>query len=86
MRGGLVTPWEEIDAVRCRRCQGLMCPIELRDWTGSRGQDASRALRCLLCGDIVDEIIVSNRSKSEGGCSDGRKGRPRHVDRVTMIQ
>ncbi len=84
-----VTPWEKTDAVRCQRCQGLMCPIELRDWTGSSGQEASRALRCILCGDIVDDIIVSNRIKSEDRCSDGRngrKGRPRHVDRVTMVQ
>lgn len=81
-----VTPGEKTDAMRCQRCQGFMCPIELRDWTGLSGQDVSRALRCLLCGDIVDEIIVSNRIKSEGGCPDGRKGRPRRVDRVTMLQ
>lgn len=77
---------EKTDAMRCHRCRGLMCPVELRDWISAKGQDSSSALRCIHCGEIVDALIVSNRIKSEGGCPDGRKGRPRHVDRVTMIR
>lgn len=47
----------------CQRCQGLMFPAELRDWESSPSQDCSDALRCLMCGEIVDPVIRSNRAK-----------------------
>lgn len=44
----------------CRRCEGLMCPAELRDWESSPSQDCPEAFRCITCGEIVDAVIISN--------------------------
>ena len=47
----------------CGRCRGLMYRIELRDWRGSRGQDGRDALQCIVCGDIIDPVIMRNRRR-----------------------
>jgi len=67
-------------SVRCGRCCGLLCRIQLRDWGGSRGQDGCDALQCIACGDIIDPVIVINRRRSSRaamGCRKTREGRPR---------
>ena len=51
----------------CSRCQGLMWPVELRDWAGGRGHDCSNAWRCVMCGEIVDPVIRSNRMRTKEG-------------------
>lgn len=66
----------------CGRCRGLMCRIELRDWGGSRGQDGSDALQCILCGDIIDPVIMRNRRRVMQPPRVGRKAEGRF--RVTM--
>ena len=50
----------------CHRCQGLMYPFELRDWVGGRGRDPWDAWQCIACGEIVDPVIVNNRSLIKG--------------------
>lgn len=50
--------------VRCGRCRGLMYRIQLRDWGGGRGQDGCDALQCVVCGDIIDQVIARNRQCS----------------------
>jgi len=45
------------------RCQGLKYPFELCDWLGGRGQDLLDAWQCIACGEIVDPVIVTNRSR-----------------------
>lgn len=48
--------------MNCRRCKGLMSFEELQDL-----QDGIRhvsALRCIVCGDIVDPVIMSNRKRA----------------------
>jgi len=47
----------------CRRCRGLMAQEELRDWSGGKGNDWSSAFRCISCGDIIDPVILHNRSR-----------------------
>ena len=47
--------------MRCHRCQGFMDPVDLLDWASGSGQDRSRAWRCVACGEIIDEAILSNR-------------------------
>lgn len=64
--------------MNCPRCQGLMCPAELRDWEGSSTQDCFHALRCILCGEIVDLLILSNRRRTIQREAIPRKGRARH--------
>ena len=46
----------------CRRCRGLMTHEELRDWGGGKGNDWSSAFRCISCGDIIDPVILHNRT------------------------
>ena len=47
--------------MNCSRCSGLMHAEELRDWHGGMGANWFRALRCLVCGEIVDPVILQNR-------------------------
>lgn len=47
----------------CQRCRGLMVEEELRDWGGGRGPDCSDSWRCLVCGEIFDSVIRTNRSE-----------------------
>jgi hypothetical protein len=51
-------------SLSCDRCQGLMCPVLLHDRDSGIGQDNCRALRCLVCGEIIDELILRNRLKA----------------------
>ncbi len=44
----------------CPRCHGLMVPITLVDEQASTSC-VSAGWRCLLCGEILDSVIVANR-------------------------
>jgi hypothetical protein len=48
--------------MNCQRCHGLMYATELKDWHGGVGQDHCPAFRCIACGEIVDPLILLNRS------------------------
>ena len=62
----------------CHRCQGLMCPCDLRDWAGGKGEGFWGALRCITCGEIVDQVILSNRTRARERKSGLHEKRPRH--------
>jgi hypothetical protein len=65
--GGVYTSGAQIGAVaasRCERCSGLLYWTELREWDGSRGQDSHGALQCILCGNVIDPVIVKNRQRT----------------------
>lgn len=67
-------------SVHCGRCRGLMYRIQLRDWGGGRGQDGCDALQCVVCGDIIDQVIARNRQCSGQATAvrqKTREGRPR---------
>lgn len=55
-----------MDQVTCRRCEGLMHPIDPFDpldvLRGST-RDQIRAWRCVACGDLIDSVIMQNRSR-----------------------
>jgi hypothetical protein len=68
----------------CRRCRGLMTHEELRDWGGGKGHDRSSAFRCIPCGDIIDPVILHNRT-SGAGPTTGRKKQARFDVRVISI-
>jgi hypothetical protein len=55
---------EETAAQHCERCSGLLYWTELREWDGSRGQGDHGALQCIICGNIIDPVIVKNRQRS----------------------
>ncbi len=45
----------------CPRCHGLMVTITLVDLKAS-ASCVSAGWRCLLCGEILDSVIVANRT------------------------
>lgn len=44
--------------MQCARCAGMRVPEII-----SEGGTRVMALRCVLCGDIVDRVIVHNRER-----------------------
>lgn len=69
----------------CHRCQGLMWPVELRDWGGGLGYDCSDAWRCLVCGDIVDPVIEANRRRTKESRLGRRRKQARHNVRTIPV-
>jgi RNase P subunit RPR2 len=48
----------------CSRCSGHMVPDMCIDLESDNGHSTCRVLRCIQCGDIVDEVILQNRAVS----------------------
>lgn len=46
--------------MECVRCQGLMVPDRFVDLAES-GENEFGGWRCLVCGNITDAVIVTNR-------------------------
>ncbi|HZR45738.1 MAG TPA: hypothetical protein VFA47_03460 [Candidatus Manganitrophaceae bacterium] len=46
--------------MRCRRCHGMMITDHIND---ERGRAAHPVFRCILCGEIIDPIILMNRKE-----------------------
>jgi hypothetical protein len=69
-----------MDRVTCRRCQGLMYPIDPLDPVdviqGGKSDDI-RAWRCLTCGELIDPTIMENRSPNRHHRARRRKTTPR---------
>ena len=45
----------------CPRCHGLMVSVPLQDEDGMTFLEPILAWRCLLCGNMLDDTIASNR-------------------------
>jgi hypothetical protein len=50
--------------MRCERCNGLMVGERICDMNGTGGDLCVDGYRCLLCGNLVDTVILDNRSRS----------------------
>ena len=50
----------------CERCNGLMVREQIDDLQGMNRDLCATGYRCLLCGDLVDRVILENRSRSTG--------------------
>ena len=50
--------------MECPRCHGLMHNQTYIDPQGESGIISITALRCLNCGEVVDPVILRNRSAS----------------------
>lgn len=48
--------------MNCTRCTGLMTRDDYFDLVGEAGQGWVVAWRCLICGDVIDSVILKNRS------------------------
>lgn len=70
--------------LRCDRCQGLMCPVFLHDRDSGIGQDNCRGLRCLVCGEIIDELILRNRLRAIVRNGGSTRSRARHSSILRM--
>lgn len=46
----------------CKRCSGHMAPEMCIDLKNDSGYSTCWVLRCVQCGDMVDETILRNRS------------------------
>ncbi len=53
-----------------------MLAEDLRDGGGGKGDDGLPAFRCVLCGELVDPVILTNRKRATTN-RDLRKGRTR---------
>lgn len=49
----------------CHRCGGLFIRESLFDLYDETGQMRRWALRCVQCGDVVDSLILKNRTLEE---------------------
>jgi hypothetical protein len=47
----------------CKRCQGLMVGERLMDLHSDSGRFVCAAWRCVVCGDVVDPVILNNRRR-----------------------
>jgi hypothetical protein len=48
--------------MNCTRCHGLMVPARLQEEAEARYGETSSGWRCLLCGEVVDYLIMANRN------------------------
>jgi DNA-directed RNA polymerase subunit RPC12/RpoP len=63
-----------IESYRCGRCGGLMKAESVFDL--AENETEFMAARCIQCGDVVDPVILMNRSEKRGVSSS--TGRARH--------
>jgi hypothetical protein len=45
----------------CQRCRGLMVKDRFMDFLDESGQMFFSGWRCLVCGEIIDSVILANR-------------------------
>ena len=64
--------------MHCSRCTGLMIRDDLQDETGL---DRFVAWRCLICGEVLDPVILENRSEAPNLMVD----RGRHWPKVQCV-
>ena len=68
----------------CERCGGLMVSERIYDLQGMNSDLCAPGYRCLLCGDLVDTIILANRSRSTGSVEPMTLRAPRMQRLVAM--
>ncbi len=49
--------------MKCPRCSGLMIVQEYRDLLDDTGQLSFHAWRCVACGEVLDGLILKNRTE-----------------------
>jgi hypothetical protein len=48
----------------CERCDGLMVSEQICDLQGMNSDLCVNGYRCILCGNVVDSMILENRRRS----------------------
>jgi hypothetical protein len=59
--------------MNCLRCHGLMVPTRLEEAAGATSGESISGWKCLLCGEVIDSVIATNRKSHE----EPRSSRPR---------
>ena len=49
--------------MRCPRCESLMVNESFYDLLDDTGQLSFEGLRCLVCGEVLDPLILKNREE-----------------------
>ncbi len=47
--------------MQCRRCQGMLVADYSFDHLDATSPDLIQTWRCVMCGDVVDPVILHNR-------------------------
>lgn len=61
--------------MRCPRCKGLMVDDWFQDIRDDTGRLHFEGLRCLICGEVVDPVILHNRRVGPEGIPGRRRRR-----------
>lgn len=48
--------------MNCPRCKGLMTDTWFQDFQDDTGQNYFKAWRCMTCGEVLDPVIMRNRT------------------------
>jgi hypothetical protein len=67
------------------RCQGLMTREEPCNWGGGKWSTWSTAFRCISCGELIDQVILTNRRRKAAQINHFQK-QPRIGGRVAGIR
>jgi hypothetical protein len=71
---GMASVVSQAEADRCIRCGGLTVVEDLSGGAaGSPGWDLT-VRRCVICGDVVDPLILAHRALAVGKAADDRLG------------
>lgn len=49
--------------MNCPKCQGMLVQDLIYDVFESKGSLRSDAWRCISCGNVIDPVVLRNRSK-----------------------
>lgn len=69
----------------CHRCRGLMVEEERRDWGEWRGHNGSNLWRCLVCGEVVDLVIIIHRHEMKKARIERQKKPARRETRTIPV-
>lgn len=58
----------------CGRCNGLVVSERISEMNGASGSLCVNGYRCLLCGDLVDAVILENRQRTADSIGSRGKG------------
>ena len=55
--------------INCERCGGLMVPHRFPEYSSGTSRQYGDGFRCVNCGEVVDGVVLQNRTKPEAAPS-----------------
>ena len=62
--------------MNCHRCHGFMCSVDSFTEASGIGPGTVRVWRCVICGEIIDWVILLNRIRARDRRSIAREKKP----------